>query len=191
MKYTRGLNAGVQANGGFANYWRGPSRFAIPIPKGLDPALASPIMCAGMTVYAPLKRFGVTKGKKVGVIGIGGLGHLAIKIAKAMGAEVTAISRGESKKDLALELGADKYIATGSDLKADFKSHSRAVDVIICTISESSSGSGGTVRPFAHTRPTQPRYRGVRLPRQTRGYHESRRYRAQPAGDYHHPACSR
>lgn len=150
-KYTRGLNEGKQNYGGFASYWRGPSRFAIPIPKGLDPALASPIMCAGMTVYAPLKRFGVPdRAPKVGVIGIGGLGHLAIKIAKAMGAEVTAISRGESKKELALELGADKYIATGSDLKADFKNHSRAVDVIVCTISESGVAQERAVRdqPF-------------------------------------------
>lgn len=97
-------------------------------------------MCAGMTVYAPLKRFGVpSRAPKVGVLGIGGLGHMAIKIAKAMGAEVTAISRGEAKKAQALELGADHYIATGSDLKADLAPHSRCVDVVISTISEHSA----------------------------------------------------
>lgn len=135
--YTHGLNKGKRNNGGFATYWRGPSRFAIPIPAGLPPDLACPLMCAGMTVYAPMKRFGVpAKAAKVGVVGVGGLGHLAIMIAKALGAEVTAINRGEEKKGLALELGADKYIAMGSDLKADFKDHARAVDLLLCTISE-------------------------------------------------------
>ncbi|CAK9780339.1 putative alcohol dehydrogenase [Cutaneotrichosporon oleaginosum] len=132
--YKRGLNKGKQHYGGFATHWRGPARFAIPVPATLDPAQASSLMCAGMTVFAPLKRFGVPAKRSVGVLGIGGLGHMAIKIAKAMGAEVTAISRGEAKKAQALELGADKFIATGPDLKASLAPFARSVDIIISTI---------------------------------------------------------
>ncbi|GMK53434.1 hypothetical protein CspeluHIS016_0100200 [Cutaneotrichosporon spelunceum] len=134
-KYTRGLNKGVRNWGGFATHWRGPARFVIPIPPTVDPAQASSFMCAGMTVYAPLKRYGVPlKAPRVGVLGIGGVGHMAIKVAKAMGAEVTAISRGEAKRTQAMELGADHYVATGADLKADLKAHARSVDLVICTI---------------------------------------------------------
>jgi D-arabinose 1-dehydrogenase-like Zn-dependent alcohol dehydrogenase len=156
-QYKRGLNKGKQNYGGFATHWRGPARFAIPVPAGLDPAQASSLMCAGMTVFAPLKRFGVPhKAPKVGVLGIGGLGHMAIKIAKAMGAEVTAISRGEAKKAQALELGADKYIATGSNLKEDLAPHFRCVDVIISTISEFALGSADQTPPRSTLRRTGP-----------------------------------
>jgi D-arabinose 1-dehydrogenase-like Zn-dependent alcohol dehydrogenase len=80
-------------------------------------------------------RYGVgTRAKRVGIVGIGGLGHLGIMIAKAMGASVTAISRGTAKREDALKLGADKYIATGADQAADFKEHARSLDLIICTI---------------------------------------------------------
>lgn len=136
--YRRGEGKGSISRGGFAKYWRGPSRFAIPVPEGLDPALAAPMMCGGVTVYSPLARFGAgTTAKKVGVIGVGGLGHFGIMFAKAMGAEVTAISRGDGKKDDAVTMGASKYIATGSDLRENFKGHERSLDLIICTISES------------------------------------------------------
>jgi alcohol dehydrogenase (NADP+) len=136
--YRRGEGKGSISRGGFAKYWRGPSRFAIPVPQGLDPALAAPMMCGGVTVYSPLARFGAgTTAKKVGVIGVGGLGHFGIMFAKAMGAEVTAISRGDGKKDDAVTMGASKYIATGSNLRENFKGHERSLDLIICTISES------------------------------------------------------
>jgi len=117
--------------------WRGSARFAVPIPAGLDPAAAAPLLCGGVTVYSPLKAYGAgTTAKNVGIIGIGGLGHLGIMIAKAMGANVTAISRGTAKKDDALKLGAEKYIATTNNLTEDFKDHQRTLDLIICTISE-------------------------------------------------------
>jgi alcohol dehydrogenase (NADP+) len=102
----------------FAKYWRGPSRVAIPILEGLDPPLAAPMLCGGVTVFTPLKRYGAgTRAKNVGVMGVGGLGHFAILFAKAMGAEVTAISRSNAKKDDATKLGASKYITTGSSVK--------------------------------------------------------------------------
>lgn len=136
-KYQRGPADGEFPHGGFAKFWRGPSRFAVKIPSGLDPAVAAPLLCAGVTVYSPMLHYGVgTRAMRVGVVGIGGLGHLAIQFAKAMGARVTAISRGTGKKDDALALGADEYISTSSDLASDFKGHERSLDLIICTISE-------------------------------------------------------
>ncbi|OCF73746.1 hypothetical protein I204_05590 [Kwoniella mangroviensis CBS 8886] len=116
-------------------YWRGPSRFAVPLPEGLDPAAAAPLFCGGVTVYIPLRRYGAgTSAKNVGVIGIGGLGHMAIQIAQAMGAEVTAISRVDAKKSDSIKLGAGKYIATGGQSFADaFKGHERSLNLIICT----------------------------------------------------------
>ncbi|WOO82921.1 NADP-dependent alcohol dehydrogenase 7 [Vanrija pseudolonga] len=132
--YVRGKSAGTMCKGGFATTWRGPAHFAIKLPAGLDPAAAAPLFCGGVTVYTPLKRWGAGPGKRVGVLGIGGLGHMAIQIAKAMGADVTAISRGSGKEADARKLGASKYIATGADLAADFAPHARSLDLIISTI---------------------------------------------------------
>jgi alcohol dehydrogenase (NADP+) len=130
--YHRG-NAGEARslpNGGFANYWRGPAKFAIPIPKGMDLAGAAPMLCGGITMYAPLENFRGSRGSKVGIVGIGGLGHYGIMFAKAMGFEVTAISRNRDKEDDATKLGADHYIATSEGLEA----HANSLDLILCTI---------------------------------------------------------
>ncbi|KAL1408570.1 hypothetical protein Q8F55_005383 [Vanrija albida] len=137
-RYQRGAAKGTpaQSYGGFAKHWRGSSKFAVRIPPGLDPALAAPLCCGGLTVYAPLRRWGAgsRRARNVGVVGIGGLGHMAILIAKGMGAHVTAISRGTSKREDAFALGADAYIATSENTRADFKKHRRSLDLIICTI---------------------------------------------------------
>ncbi|KAL1408569.1 hypothetical protein Q8F55_005382 [Vanrija albida] len=136
--YPRGKAKGTQTYGGFAKYWRGPAKFAVRVPDGLDLAEAAPLCCGGLTVYAPLARYGAgTKAKEVGVVGIGGLGHMAILIGTAMGANVTAISRGTAKEAQAKELGAKNYIATSNDLKKDFEKHARSLDLIICTINPS------------------------------------------------------
>lgn len=139
--YNRGPNGkGSISRGGFAKYWRGPSKFAVPLPSGLEPDVAAPMLCGGVTVYSPLARFEVgTKRKRVGVIGVGGLGHMAILFAKAMGAEVTAISRSDAKKEDAFKLGATDYFAAGSNLQEAVKDRSRSLDFILCTISKSSS----------------------------------------------------
>ncbi|KAK9897902.1 putative alcohol dehydrogenase [Cystobasidium minutum MCA 4210] len=155
--YHRG-NAGKQgatAKGGFSKYWRGPSRFAIPIPDGIDPAEAGPLMCGGITVYSPLMHYGAgTTRKKVGVIGVGGLGHMAILFAKAMGAEVTAISRSESKKADAEKLGATGYIATGNDVAAAAEANACSLDLIICTINPEEFKELGDylklLKPYGH-----------------------------------------
>lgn len=102
------------------------------IPESLDIKAAAPILCAGVTTYSPLKHFGVKAGHKVGVIGIGGLGHMGLKIAKAMGASVTAITRDESKREAALALGADDVLV--SDDKDAMEASAAKFDFLLCTI---------------------------------------------------------
>lgn len=128
------LNGG-KSYGGYALYNRCPSHFVIKIPDSIPSADAAPMLCGGVTVYSPLKENGCGPGKRVGIIGVGGLGHFGVLFAKAMGADkVVAISRKADKKADALKLGADEYIATAED--ADWsKKHSRSLDLIICTVS--------------------------------------------------------
>lgn len=102
--------------GGHAKYHRCPSHFVYKVPQGLKPEYAAPLLCSGISMYAPLKRHGCGPGQTVGIIGVGGLGHFGIVIAKAMGAErVVGISRSESKREEALAMGANDYIATEGD----------------------------------------------------------------------------
>ncbi|RKP00884.1 hypothetical protein CXG81DRAFT_26423 [Caulochytrium protostelioides] len=96
--------------GGYADKIRVHEHWVLPIPKGLDPKVVGPLMCAGVTTYAPLKRFNIGPGKSVGVVGIGGLGHLALQWARAMKADhVVAISHSDKKKDAAQKFGATDY----------------------------------------------------------------------------------
>ncbi|KAK8045873.1 cinnamyl alcohol dehydrogenase [Apiospora saccharicola] len=112
---------GDKGYGGYATYHRTPGRFAFAIPKELGSGHAATMMCAGVTMYSPLKRWldftpggsGSAKGKKVGIIGLGGLGHYGVLFARAMGADlVLAVSRKEAKRDEALRLGAHDYLAS-------------------------------------------------------------------------------
>lgn len=121
--------------GGYANYWRGPAHFAFKIPDSLPSAEAAPLLCGGVTVFRPLKRYHAGPGKAVGIIGVGGLGHLGILFAKALGCDrVVAISRTSSKRQDAVEgLGADLFIATEEDKKWA-RTYSRSLDLIICTV---------------------------------------------------------
>ncbi|HEY2040499.1 MAG TPA: NAD(P)-dependent alcohol dehydrogenase [Edaphobacter sp.] len=102
----------VGRHGGFADKVRVNSRFAIPLPKALDSETAAPLLCAGITVYTPLRNYGVRPSSRVGVIGIGGLGHLGIQFAKVFGAEVTAFSTSKEKEKEALALGAHHFVNT-------------------------------------------------------------------------------
>lgn len=121
--------------GGYATYHRTNAHFAIKIPDGLDSAYAAPMMCGGVTVYSPLKQNGCGPGKRVGIVGVGGLGHFAVLFAKALGAEeVVGISRKAEKRDEVLRLGADRYIATADDQDWVVKNR-RCLDLIICTVS--------------------------------------------------------
>jgi propanol-preferring alcohol dehydrogenase len=101
---------GVTVNGGYAERVKAPAAFTHRIPEGMDLVTAAPLLCAGITVFSPLRRAGNLAGKTVAVAGIGGLGHVGIRMAAAMGAHVVAITRGEEKMGLARELGAHEVI---------------------------------------------------------------------------------
>ncbi|KAJ5112899.1 NADP-dependent alcohol dehydrogenase 7 [Penicillium angulare] len=130
------LNGG-KSFGGYSLYNRTPSHFVIKIPDAIPSADAAPMLCGGITVYSPLRQNNCGPGKKVGIIGVGGLGHFGILFAKALGADkVVAISRKGNKKDDALKLGADAYIATDED--EDWaKNNAQSLDLIISTVSSS------------------------------------------------------
>jgi len=103
---------GVIAQGGYSTAIRTHQQFVFAIPDVISSEEAAPMLCAGLTVYSPLVRHGTGPGKTVGVIGIGGLGHLAIQFAKALGAKVVVFSHSPSKKEDCLKLGADEFIVT-------------------------------------------------------------------------------
>lgn len=118
--------------GGYSKHIVVKDHFVLALPEGLDPALAGPLLCAGITVYSPLRTWNVGPGSRVGVIGIGGLGHLAVRFAAGLGAKVTVITRTSAKADEAYSLGADAVLLSTSD-EAMAKASS-AFDVIIDTI---------------------------------------------------------
>ncbi|KAF1842829.1 alcohol dehydrogenase-like protein [Cucurbitaria berberidis CBS 394.84] len=126
---------GSWSMGGYADYIRVPAHFAIKIPASLKSEDAAPMMCGGITVFAPLRNNGAGPGKKVGIVGLGGLGHFGIIFAKALGCEkVVAISRRRNKVEDAKAMGATDYIATSEDDKWARK-HARSLDLIISTVS--------------------------------------------------------
>lgn len=128
---------GGNSYGGYSLYNRSPSTFVLKIPDALTSAEAAPMLCGGITTYSPLKQHGCGPGKSVGIIGVGGLGHFGVLFAKALGADrVVAISRKSDKKEDALKLGADEYIATGEDKDWATK-HAKSLDLIISTVSSS------------------------------------------------------
>jgi uncharacterized zinc-type alcohol dehydrogenase-like protein len=102
--------AGENTLGGYSNRITVSERFVLRIPDGLDPAGAAPLLCAGITTYSPLKHWGAGPGKTVGVVGLGGLGHMAVKIAHAMGARVVLFTTSESKIADGKSLGADEVV---------------------------------------------------------------------------------
>ncbi|KAJ4252933.1 hypothetical protein NW762_010839 [Fusarium torreyae] len=132
MKYPGGRGSSY---GGFADYNRSPGPFVFKIPDNLASEAAAPMLCAGATVFSPLKQNNCGPGKTVGIIGLGGLGHFGVLFAKALGADrVVAVSRRASKRAEALALGADEYIATADDEDWAAK-NTRTLDLIINTVS--------------------------------------------------------
>jgi uncharacterized zinc-type alcohol dehydrogenase-like protein len=107
--------------------------FVLKIPESIGLDVAAPLLCAGITTYSPLHHWGAGPGKKVAVVGLGGLGHMAVKIAHAMGAEVTVLSHSLNKKEDGLRLGADNYYATSDE--ATFTKFAGYFDLIINTVS--------------------------------------------------------
>lgn len=98
---------GCTVDGGFAEYVKAPASHAARLPNSLNPEEAAPLLCAGLTVYKALKNSGIAKGERLAVFGVGGLGHLAVQIAHAMGAQVCAIDVADDKLELARSLGAE------------------------------------------------------------------------------------
>jgi uncharacterized zinc-type alcohol dehydrogenase-like protein len=123
----------VGRNGGFADKIRVNWRFAIPVPAALDSEHAAPLLCGGITVYSPLRNHGVRPSSRVGIIGIGGLGHMGIQFAKAFGAEVTAFSTSKDKEEEAKGLGAHQFVNT-RDAGA-LKKVAGSFDLLLSTVS--------------------------------------------------------
>ena len=107
--------------------------FVLRMPETLDPAGAAPLLCAGITTYSPLRHWGAAEGKKVGVIGLGGLGHMAVKFADAFGAHVVVFTTSAGKKDDALRLGADEVVVSRN--ANEMQKHAGSFDFILDTVS--------------------------------------------------------
>ncbi len=107
--------------------------YVLRIPAGLPLERTAPLLCAGITTYSPLRRFGVKAGDSVGVVGLGGLGHMGVKLARALGAKVTVLSHSQNKRGDALQLGADDFVAT-RDEKV-FKKNAGRFDFLLDTVS--------------------------------------------------------
>lgn len=127
------MNRTTPTFGGYSTHVVVDQRFVLQIPAGLDPAAAAPLLCAGITTYSPLRRFDCKKGDRVAVVGLGGLGHMAVKLAASMGAEVTMLSTSPSKEADARRLGATAFASTRDD--ATFERLAGRLDLIIDTIS--------------------------------------------------------
>jgi len=108
-KHTGGVTYG-----GYSESIVVDERFALRVPSNLDLAGAAPLLCAGITTYSPMHHWGVTKGKKVGIVGLGGLGHMGVKFAHALGAHTVVFTTSAGKKDDALRLGADEVVLSGN-----------------------------------------------------------------------------
>jgi alcohol dehydrogenase (NADP+) len=124
---------GTTTQGGYSTHVVVDAGFVLRIPEGLDPAAAAPLLCAGITTYAPLKHWNAGPGRRVAVVGLGGLGHMAVKIAHALGAEVTVLSQSLKKQEDGLRLGADHYYATEDP--ATFEQLASRFDLIVNTVS--------------------------------------------------------
>ncbi|MPQ26602.1 NAD(P)-dependent alcohol dehydrogenase [Bacillus paralicheniformis] len=124
---------GKPTYGGYSQYIVVKEDFVVRIPDGLNLDVASPLLCAGITTYSPLKHWNAGPGKKIAVVGMGGLGHVAIQFAHAMGAEVTVLSRSLDKQEEALRFGADHYFSTSDP--AVFIELAGRFDLILNTVS--------------------------------------------------------
>jgi alcohol dehydrogenase (NADP+) len=127
-KHTGGVTYG-----GYSDSVVVDQRFVFKVPANLDPAGAAPLLCAGITTYSPMHHWGVTKGKKVGIVGLGGLGHMGVKFAHALGAHVVLFTTSPNKKDDALRLGADEVVIS-RDANAMAK-HAGSFDFILDAVS--------------------------------------------------------
>jgi uncharacterized zinc-type alcohol dehydrogenase-like protein len=121
------------AMGGYSNIFVVNENYAVTIPKSMPLDGVAPLLCAGITLYSPLKHWQAGKGTRVAIMGLGGLGHMGVKFAHALGAHVTVISHSPNKREAALAMGADEFVCV-KDPK-DLKPYARKFDLILNTIS--------------------------------------------------------
>ena len=121
------------AYGGYSNGFVINEKYAVKVPNNLDLAGVAPLLCAGITLYSPIRHFGVKAGMKVAVMGLGGLGHMGVKFAAALGAEVTVLSHSANKREDALKMGASDFIVVKNP--EDLKPLRRKFDLILNTVS--------------------------------------------------------
>jgi len=124
---------GTITQGGYSTQVVVTEDFVLRIPDGIELDAAAPLLCAGITLYSPLRHWGAGPGKRVAIVGLGGLGHMGVKLAHALGAEVTVLSQSLKKKEDGLRLGADRYHATGDS--DTFERLAGSFDLIINTVS--------------------------------------------------------
>jgi uncharacterized zinc-type alcohol dehydrogenase-like protein len=119
--------------GGYSDSIVVDERFVLRVPSNLNPAGVAPLHCAGITTYSPMRHWGVTKGKKVGVVGLGGLGHMGVKFARAFGAHVVVFTTSPGKKEDALRLGADEVVVSRN--ADEMQKHAGSFDFILDAVS--------------------------------------------------------
>ncbi|MEH2136837.1 NAD(P)-dependent alcohol dehydrogenase [Nostoc sp.] len=119
--------------GGYSDSIVVDERFVLRIPPNLDLAGTAPLLCAGITTYSPMRHWGVTEGKKVGIVGLGGLGHMGVKFARAFGAHVVVFTTSPDKKEDALRLGADEVVVSRN--ADEMQKHAGSFDFILDTVS--------------------------------------------------------
>lgn len=133
LTYGSQLPDGTVTQGGYSNNIVVTEDFVLKIPDNIPLDKAAPLLCAGITTYSPLRTWNAGPGKKVGVLGLGGLGHMAVKLANAMGAEVTVLSHSEKKREDAKKMGAHNFLVLKSPEM--FAEHDSKFDLIINTVS--------------------------------------------------------
>lgn len=124
---------GNTTQGGYSQHIVVDEGYVLRIPAGMPLDRTAPLLCAGITTYSPLRKYGVKAGMQVAVVGLGGLGHMGVKIAKAMGAHVTVVSHSDRKRDDAKRLGADDFLNTGE--AGAFRANMKRFDLILDTVS--------------------------------------------------------
>lgn len=153
-------DTGIISQGGYSSHVRTHEHWVFPIPDALSSTKTAPMLCAGLTAYSPLVRNGCGPGKKVGIVGLGGIGHFGLLFAKALGAETWVISRTHSKEADAMKMGADGFLATadGPDWNKD---HIMTFDIILNT---ASSTEGMDLGSYLRLLDVHGRFIGVGLP---------------------------
>jgi uncharacterized zinc-type alcohol dehydrogenase-like protein len=127
------LGTAPMTYGGYSESIVVDERFVLKVPENLDLAAVAPLLCAGITTYSPLKHWNVGPGKKVGIVGLGGLGHMGVKFAHAFGAHVVVFTTSESKRENALELGADEVVLSKN--ADEMAAHAGTFDFILDCVS--------------------------------------------------------